>query len=97
MGHYYETVVVLKGGHLIDCESFQRRYSRADGRELAPGAYVVSWPDNTGFAEYDASASFIGPYRLQRQAELAMQYLVRSEHEAARPASPQPFGSMHAS
>lgn len=64
-----EVVFVVDSLHLIDSESYQRRYHC--GRRLEPGCYVVRWPEPTVRPYYDESAEFRGPYLSRRVAELA--------------------------
>lgn len=58
----FEIVRVLGGFKLVDPESYERRYWRADGRPLLPGYYVVNWPDGVVTRKFDQHAVFHGPF-----------------------------------
>ena len=66
---FYEVVFVIDAEHLVDSESYQRRY-RTD-RPLVPGCYVVHWPGPPHARRYDEAAEFRGPYASRRVAERA--------------------------
>lgn len=86
--HELELVRVIKPFRLVDAESYERQYWRADGVALAPGFYVVSWPVGDGAGRYDEDAEFRGPYRDRKAAEDAQQ-LLAARMQPARRASPR--------
>ncbi|HSO06562.1 MAG TPA: hypothetical protein VLW45_04960 [Pelomicrobium sp.] len=59
---YFEIIRVISDSRLLDAESYERIYWRADGEPLAQGFYRVSWPPVTISGRYDERAVFIGPY-----------------------------------
>jgi hypothetical protein len=65
----YEVVFVIDAEHLVDSESYQRRYQT--GRPLVPGCYVVHWSGPPYAPRYDEAAEFLGPYASRRVAERA--------------------------
>ena len=72
MEQYQEIVKVLNDSKLIDCESFERGYRTASGAPLVPGFYIVSWPGAVESQAYDHSARYVGPYKFQLHATLAL-------------------------
>jgi hypothetical protein len=66
---FREVVCVLDSQHLIDSESYQRRYHCR--RHLEPGCYIVLWPDSAERLDFDETAEFRGPYSSRRIAEVA--------------------------
>jgi len=69
----YEVVRVIDGDSLVDSESYQRRYRKRGGKPLAPGFYVVLWPDPSLRPRYDARAEFVGPFESDSVARAAME------------------------
>lgn len=67
--HPLEVVWVYEQFRLIDPESYQRVYSRKNGRPLAKGFYIVSWPKGRGDQAYGNEAAFHGPYLNRKEAE----------------------------
>ena len=72
MERYHEIVRVLSGDRLIDRESFECKYRTASGRKLAPGFYVVTWPEGIESPKYDENARFIGPHKLLLHARIVL-------------------------
>lgn len=66
-----EVVWVYEQFRLIDAESYQRTYSRKNGRPLAKGFYIVSWPKGRGDLVYGDEAVFHGPYLSRKDAEIS--------------------------
>lgn len=66
-----EVVWVYGQFRLIDAESYQRTYSRRNGRPLAKGFYIVSWPKGRGDLVYGDEAVFHGPYLSRKDAEIS--------------------------
>jgi hypothetical protein len=64
-----EVVFVIDAEHLVDSESYQRRYRTE--RALVPGCYVVHWAGSTNAPRYDEGAEFVGPYASRSVAERA--------------------------
>ena len=62
----FEVVYVLDDTKLVDSEHFERAYSQT--RSLAPGFYVVTWPEDARPGRFSESARFQGPYRLRLEA-----------------------------
>ena len=58
----FEVVHVLDDSKLIDAESYQRSYHCAKSRHLAPGFYVVSWPEQIRQRRFDEQCDFSGPF-----------------------------------
>ncbi|HTP94885.1 MAG TPA: hypothetical protein VMK05_03485 [Burkholderiales bacterium] len=73
MDDWSEIVKVLRGGRLIDGESFERKYRTVSGLELEPGFYVVTWLRSAERREYDEHARFFGPYRRREQARAVLE------------------------
>jgi hypothetical protein len=76
----YEVVFVIDAEHLVDSESYQRRYQTE--RPLVPGCYVVHWSGPQEAPRYDEAAEFLGPYVSRRVAERAARNTVAApSHE----------------
>ena len=70
----YEVVRVIDARSLVDSESYQRTYRRRGGKPLAPGFYVVLWPDPDVRPHYeDAHTEFVGPFDSGAMARAAME------------------------
>jgi hypothetical protein len=65
----FEVVKVIHDFWLFDAESYQRRYSIAGSRALAPGYYVVSWPESIRNRRFNEDASFHGPFAFRQEAQ----------------------------
>jgi hypothetical protein len=83
----FAIVRVIGECRLIDEESFERVYWRRDGKPLALGYYVVSWPPGARVGRFNEDAVFRGPYRLRSEALAALQEL---EARAAARWAPAP-------
>jgi hypothetical protein len=68
----FEIVRVVDGASLLDDESSERRYRRADGCALATGHYLVMWPGTVPEAAFDENAEFISPFDSSPAAERAL-------------------------
>lgn len=77
----FEIACVIGGYQLIDSESYERRYRRSNGLPLAPGYYVVHWPDHIRARRFNEEALFHGPFRRRREAQAALERL-RTVREA---------------
>lgn len=64
-----EIVYIIRDFQLLDPESYQRTYRRLDGRALARGYYIVTWPAGKDAGSYGEDAAFLGPFRQRRAAE----------------------------
>jgi hypothetical protein len=87
MGIHYQIVNVLDAVHLIDCESYQRRYRTRDAQPLAPGHYVVLWEETAEQRHFDEQATYVGPYKSSWHAKAALVNFLRSQPARATPAS----------
>ena len=86
---YFAVVRVISECRLIDEESFEHLYWRRDGRPLAPGYYIVSWPPGARAGGFHEEAVFRGPYRERTEALAA---LVASAARAADGFAAPPAG-----
>lgn len=64
-----EVVRVHRPFHLIDAESYERRYRTAGGQSLASGYYSVTWPATVRVRRFDEQARFVGPFPTRAAAE----------------------------
>jgi hypothetical protein len=64
----FQIVRVIGECRLIDEESFEHLYWRRDGKPLALGYYVVSWPPGAKAGRFHEDAVFRGPYADRAQA-----------------------------
>jgi|ERR1043166_5631672 hypothetical protein len=74
MDRKHEIVRVLSSDKLVDSESFERRYYQHDGNGVPVGFYIVSWPAAIHHTEYDETATFVGPFKLQIHAEMVLRH-----------------------
>ena len=74
MERCHQIVKVLNASRLLDEESFERKYCTRRGESLQPGFYIVCWPDSSLAQGYDETASYIGPYKMQSHAKLALEH-----------------------
>jgi hypothetical protein len=65
----FEIVAVISDFWLIDAESYQRRYCTNHGQPLAPGYYVVNWPESILVRRFNKHAAFHGPFKLRQEAQ----------------------------
>jgi len=89
----FDIIRVIGECRLIDEESFEHVYWRRDGKPLALGYYVVSWPPGAKVGRFNEDAMFRGPYRARSEARAALEEL--EARAAARwatvpPGSPTP-------
>lgn len=66
-----EVVRVHRPFHLIDAESYERRYRTAGGEPLPAGYYSVTWPLAVRVRRFDEQARFAGPFATRAAAEAA--------------------------
>lgn len=64
-----EVVKVISDFWLFDAESYQRHYRCSESQPLAPGYYVVSWPESIRLRRFNEDASFHGPFAFRQQAQ----------------------------
>lgn len=77
----YEIVRVLDDRHLIDPESYQRRYTTMDGQGLPSGYYVVMISEVSGRHRYDGLAEYVGPIK-DRMHALRLQHRLERDEPA---------------
>jgi hypothetical protein len=65
----FEIVCVIGGYKLVDAESYERRYRHSMGLILAPGYYLVHWPEAVRIRRFNELAVFEGPYRDRAQVQ----------------------------
>jgi hypothetical protein len=65
---WFEVVYVLRDFHLLDAESYQRTYSRHDGKPLNKGFYFVCWPPGSDASHFGTETVFHGPFMRRRDA-----------------------------
>ena len=80
----YEIACVIHGFKLVDSESYERRYRRRNGRSLAPGYYVVHWPEHCRTRRFDEQAAFHGPYQRKQAARDALERLQTKAESKAK-------------
>jgi len=71
----FEIVAVIRDFWLVDAESYQRRYSTNDGHLLAPGYYVVTWPEHIRARRFNEQAAFHGPFKLRNEALAVLEWM----------------------
>ena len=84
----FEVVYVLGDFHLLDAESFQRTYTRRDGKTLLEGHYFVCWPPGSDTSRFGTETVFHGPFMRRRDAITNMyrlQDLLKTNEQASLP------------
>jgi hypothetical protein len=71
----FEIVTVVRDFWLFDAECYQRRYSTAHGQPLAPGYYVVNWPEHILIRRFTKNAAFHGPFISRKAAQTALDWM----------------------
>ena len=71
----FEIVAVIRDFWLVDAESYQRRYCTNHGQPLAPGYYVVNWPEHIRARRFNEHAVFHGPFKLRKEAQAAHDWM----------------------
>ncbi|MGZ8157797.1 MAG: hypothetical protein ACXWT4_03220 [Methylobacter sp.] len=71
----FEIVAVTREFRLIDAESYQRRYCTSHGQPLAPGYYVVKWPEHIRARRFNEHALFHGPFKSREEAQAAIDWI----------------------
>jgi hypothetical protein len=90
----FEIVRVISKCRLIDEESFEHVYWRRDGKPLAPGFYIVSWPARARRGRFHEEAVFRGPYRQRTEALAALEEpAARAADRWAAPSADRPTPS----
>jgi hypothetical protein len=68
----FEIVAVIRDFWLVDAESYQRKYCTNHGQTLAPGYYVVNWPEQIRVRRFNDHAAFHGPFKSRKEAQEAL-------------------------
>lgn len=68
----YEVVKVIRNFNLFDAESYQRGYSTNQDKPLAPGFYIVNWPEHIRVRRFNEDASYYGPFESRDDAQNAI-------------------------
>ena len=71
----FEIVTVIHDFWLIDAESYQRKYCTNHGQPLAPGYYVVNWPEHIRARRFTEHAAFHGPFKLRKDAKATLEWM----------------------
>jgi len=71
----FETVAVIRDFWLVDAESYQRKYCTNHGQTLAPGYYVVNWPEHIRARRFNDHAAFHGPFKFRKEAQVALEWM----------------------
>lgn len=71
----FEIVAVIRDFCLIDAESYQRSYSTRHGQPMAPGYYVVKWPEHIRARRFNEHATFHGPFKLSDEAQATLKHM----------------------
>ena len=66
----FEIVQIAHDFWLFDAESYQRQYCTQGDQPLAPGFYVVTWPEWLRTRRFNKHASYHGPFKLRREAQV---------------------------
>ncbi len=77
----FEIVAVIRDFWLVDAESYQRRYCTDHGQPLAPGYYVVNWPDHIRSRRFNDHAAFHGPFKLRIEAQAALEWMGKEREQ----------------
>lgn len=70
-----EIVAVTRDFWLIDAESYQRKYCTNHGQPLAPGYYVVNWPEHIRARRFNDHAAFHGPFKSRQEAQKSLEWM----------------------
>jgi len=73
----FEIVAVIRDFWLVDAESYQRSYCTGHGQPLAPGYYVVNWPEHIRARRFNEHAAFHGPFKLRKEAQETLDWMHR--------------------
>lgn len=68
----FEIAAVIRDFWLVDSDSYQRKYCTSHGQPLAPGFYVVNWPDHIRSRRFNEHAEFHGPFKSRKEAHAAL-------------------------
>jgi hypothetical protein len=91
MSQDFEIVRVTSECRLVDEEVVEHVYWRRDGKPLALGYYVVSWPPGARVGRFNEDAVFRGPYRQRTEALAAVEeFAARAAARWAAPSSHRP-------
>ncbi|MDD1629042.1 MAG: hypothetical protein LUQ48_01305, partial [Methylococcaceae bacterium] len=73
----FEIVAVIRDFWLVDAESYQRSYYTGHSQPLAPGYYVVNWPEHIRARRFNEQAAFHGPFKFRKEAQAALDWMHR--------------------
>ena len=73
----FEIVAVIRDFWLVDAESYQRTYCTGHSQPLAPGYYVVNWPEHIRARRFNEQAAFHGPFKFRKEAQAALDWMHR--------------------
>jgi hypothetical protein len=73
----FEIVAVIRDFWLVDAESYQRSYCTGHSQPLAPGYYVVNWPEHIRARRFNKHAAFHGPFKFRKEAQAALDWMHR--------------------
>jgi hypothetical protein len=76
----FEVVNVFDDLWLFDAESYQRQYSTLHSQPLAPGYYVVTWPETIRVRRFNEQASFHGPFAFRQEAHTFLATMQERKH-----------------
>ena len=71
----FEIVAVIRDFWLVDAESYQRSYCATNGQPLAPGYYVVSWPEHVRARRFNEHALYHRLFKTRKEAQTAQDIL----------------------
>lgn len=75
----FEIVAVVRDFWLFDAECYQRRYSTNHKQPLAPGYYVVNWPEHIRIRRFTQHAAFHGPFIHRKEAQAALNWMQQEQ------------------
>lgn len=92
----YELVQIISRATLLNSAQIECPYMLSSGRGLANGIYAVTWPDDRRVREYDASATFLGPFRSWKEASRSVSALDDDGPQSLANARPEPRDTLMA-
>jgi hypothetical protein len=76
----FEIVDVISDLWLVDARLVQLGYCTKHSQPLAPGYYVVNWPENIMERRFDERAAYHGPFKSGMEAESALDWMSRKRN-----------------
>lgn len=73
----FEIAIVIRDFWLIDSDSYQRKYCTRHGKPIAPGYYVVNWPEHIRARRFDEHAEFHGPFASRQEAQIKCKLMTK--------------------